>query len=687
MGFKSIRSRMLVWLVPVIAAALVLLTVIAAYSSSKNIDSQLNQTMNATIESNANQVLLQLKPMEAQCISLAAQIETAYQILPVNQLASVVTSMLEDVDSANGGGIWFEPYAYSPEEQYTCPFAYRDDSGKLAVSYTYVQDSGEYYDTEWYSGAKNAEAKTAVITAPYYDSTAGITMVTYSSPMHDKNGKFIGCVTIDISMKTISEMIGNVKVGSTGTAMLTSADGTYIAGTTDDNVANGVKITEDSNSSLAKAAAAVLANEEGQTSFTSGGKNMRLYYDTIPGLGWKLMIQIQRDELVEPIAQMTTLLLLVCIIAIAATTIIVIWQVNGISKNIKSVQQFSDGLAAGDLTIDQLKVKSKDELGKMGSALNAMYGSNREMIGNIADHSEKMSRSSIDLENASAELNDKFEAIKEYMEKINEATTSSSAATEEVNASAEEVNASMTTLAGETSESVKAAEEIKKRAAQIEEESMASTESARKLSEQFETQLSSSIENSKVVENIGQMADVIAGIAEQINLLSLNASIEAARAGEAGKGFAVVADEIGKLANETSTAVKNIQDTVQQVQDAFSDLSDNSKGLLGFVTDTVMPDYGKFTETASQYGKDAEYFASISEKVSSMSDDVEEIMKQVSLAIQNIAESSQDTADISSNVLSSVEEVSGTVTQVSDMSHDQQTIADDLDNVVKKFKL
>jgi methyl-accepting chemotaxis protein len=298
-----------------------------------------------------------------------------------------------------------------------------------------------------------------------------------------------------------------------------------------------------------------------------------------------------------------------------------------------------------------------------------------------------MSSSSVELEQASGELNQKFEDIRKYMSDINEATTSSSAATEEVNASAEQVTSSMDSLAEETEASVKAAEEIKKRAADIEAQARTAIESAKNLSTQFETELSNSIENSKVVESIGQMADVIAGIAEQINLLSLNASIEAARAGEAGKGFAVVASEIGKLANDTSTAVKNIQDTVNQVQSAFSDLSGNSKGLLSFVTDTVMPDYGTFTETASQYGKDAEYFASISKKVAEMSDSVQEIMRQVSLAIQNIAESSQDTANISSNVLSSVEEVSGTVTQVSDMSHDQQVIADDLDSVVKKFKL
>lgn len=83
MGFKTIRSRMLVTLVPVIAAALIALTVIAASSSSANINEQMSARMNATIESNANQVLLQLKPMETQCAALASQIETAYPILPV----------------------------------------------------------------------------------------------------------------------------------------------------------------------------------------------------------------------------------------------------------------------------------------------------------------------------------------------------------------------------------------------------------------------------------------------------------------------------------------------------------------------------------------------------------------------------------------------------------------------------
>lgn len=129
---------------------------------------------------------------------------------------------------------------------------------------------------------------------------------------------------------------------------------------------------------------------------------------------------------------------------------------------------------------------------------------------------------------------EEFKEIQKYMSQINEAMLSASAATEEVNASAEEVNSSVVILASETKEALTVSQDIKKRATAVEEASRSSYESATRLSAQFEQRLDDSIENAKVVDSIGEMANAIAGIAEQINLLSLNASIEAARAGADG---------------------------------------------------------------------------------------------------------------------------------------------------------
>lgn len=273
------------------------------------------------------------------------------------------------------------------------------------------------------------------------------------------------------------------------------------------------------------------------------------------------------------------------------------------------------------------------------------------------------------------------------MSKVNEAMMSSSAASEEVNASVEEVNSSVNVLSGETDKSRQLADEIRARAKAIELKSKQAFDNANNLSGEFEINLSKSIENAKVVESIGTMANVISNIAEQINLLSLNASIEAARAGEQGKGFAVVAGEIGKLAGETSKAVDQIQKTIIDVQGAFDRLTDDSKSLLSFLTQTVTPDYGAFVDTARQYGLDAESIEIFSNKLAVMSEDIERIMGEVGSAIQNIAESAQSTADNSSKTMESIHEVSGVVDEVSDMSKDQQKIAGDLSEVVRTFKL
>ena len=262
-----------------------------------------------------------------------------------------------------------------------------------------------------------------------------------------------------------------------------------------------------------------------------------------------------------------------------------------------------------------------------------------------------------------------------------------SAATEEVNASTEEVLANVNMLATETAKGMEMAQQIKIRATEVGDNSRAAYESATKLSAQFEERLKLSIENAKVVESIGQLADVISGIADQINLLSLNASIEAARAGEAGRGFAVVASEIGSLAGSTSEAVGQIQNTISDVNSAFGDLVKDAQGMLDFVQNTVAPDYNNFVEVAEQYGRDAQDFDASSNEISMMSETIKTIMGEVTDAVQSIAESTESTSELSGEITESIESVSCHVQGITDMSDSQESIVKDLNRVVDKFTL
>ena len=323
----------------------------------------------------------------------------------------------------------------------------------------------------------------------------------------------------------------------------------------------------------------------------------------------------------------------------------------------------------------------------MGESLNEMYDSNKNIIKEIEVHSAQMNTSSEKLYHSAVELNQQFKNIETYMNEVNEAMMSASAATQQVNASTEEVNSSVAILTIETAESLKMADEIGYRAEEIEKNSLKSYDHAQNLTEVFNKRLAESIENAKIVENIGSLADVISEIADQINLLSLNASIEAARAGAEGRGFAVVATEIGKLANATSNAVERIQVTITEVNGAYNGLTDGAGSLLDFVKNTVTPDYNNFVSIAKQYEEDALNIKNNINKISEMSQNISQVINEVTSAIQDIAESAQNTADSSGKVTQAVSDVSVEVESISQMSESQQEIADKLSEVVRKFKL
>ncbi len=681
----SLKVKMLAAILPFIILAMVIMTVMSGINSKNTIEAQISQTMDASLTSNINGINDTLDRVRQTAIVLANTVGGTYKTATMDDYAKVFSGTVLSYDVLNGCGIWFEPNVYDKNEKYMGPYWYAD-GGSIVEDWEYSNADYDYFAQDYYKLSQTLSEGTAAITDPYYDPSSGIVMASCVAPIFE-NGKYIGCVTADIGLGTVTELIGSIRVGKGGTAMLTTADGMYIY--TDDpaKVENGTYITEDDNASLAAAAAGILANEKGTGSYQKADGAYNLYYQAVPGVNWKLIIQMPKAELLQPVNTLVLSMTVIAIIATIICVVVVLLQVSSIAKSVSSVKEFAGNLASGDFTVDKVKSKRTDEIGQMSASLNEMYENNRDVISRISQGSTKVNDTSLKMSKVAKELSARFDSIQGNMVLVNDAMTSTGAATEEVSASVAEVSESVEHLANEVKATAGQVVDIKKRALEIEKNSENAHDNAISIVETRGDELAVARQKAEIVQEIGNLADSIADIADQINLLSLNASIEAARAGEQGKGFAVVASEINKLAGETAESVEQIKTTIQGVQDAFTSLDESASEMLTFLQDTVTPDYDNFVNIGKQYGSDAQVFGDLFDKIEEMVGDINRTMDEVNFAVQSIAESAQDTANSSSEVTVTVNDVSSTVSDVSTMAANQEEVATDLSNIVGRFKL
>ncbi|SEL49389.1 methyl-accepting chemotaxis protein [Butyrivibrio sp. ob235] len=682
----SIMAKMLIGIIPIVAIAMILMTYISVSTSRSLIQEQTTERNEAITEGNINKVDSYLDAIRTTAVGLAETVGATYRSATMEDFKDAFTNVQMNNELISGCGIWFEPFAYQGDQEYMGPYWYKDGSS-VVETWDYSNAEYDYHNQEYYINAKALSKGTAKITDPYYDPTSGTVMSTCSAPIYNNKGEYIGCVTVDVVLDSIANIAGAITVGKTGSAMMVTSDGTYLYTADNQKVQDGAKITDEDNASLVVAASQVLANETGMARFEENGKYIIVNYGTVPEVNWKLMIRMNQDELEEDVNQMTYMMVGILIAALVISSLVVILLVSSIARNIASVKKFAGSLASGDFTVSKLHAKNQDELGLMSDSLNNMYESNRSVISQISDESEQISSASASLSSMANELTSQFEKIQSNMSGVNDAMMSSGAATEEVSASVEEVNTSVQSLADVSEESLAATKDIMIRAHEIEQNSQKAYDNAINIAQERSQELSDASEKAKVVEEISNMAQSIAEIADQINLLSLNASIEAARAGEHGKGFAVVASEINKLATDTAEAVQQIQTTIDGVQDAFQTLTESSQALLDFVNNTAAPDYENFVHVARQYGDDAQQFGSQSDQIAQMVENIRNAMNEVNNAIQNIAESTQETASHSSDITDSINTAADVVENVGDMSSKQEDIAVTLDGIVKNFKL
>ncbi len=255
--------------------------------------------------------------------------------------------------------------------------------------------------------------------------------------------------------------------------------------------------------------------------------------------------QKSKDELASSSRSLIWMLSIATLSSLGVGVFVAIFLSRSITGATQSVLLQARAIAAGDLTRDDLRVRTHDELGDLTTEINTMSGSLKRMIMAITENSVQVASASEELSSTSQQITANSEETSAQAKVVSSATVQVSQNLQTVATGAEEMGASIKEIAKNATEAAKIAT------------------SAVKVAETANVTVSKLGDSST---EIGQVIKVITSIAQQTNLLALNATIEAARAGEAGKGFAVVANEVKELAKETAKATEDISRKIEAIQ-------------------------------------------------------------------------------------------------------------------------
>ncbi|WP_301107740.1 methyl-accepting chemotaxis protein [Sporosarcina sp.] len=374
--------------------------------------------------------------------------------------------------------------------------------------------------------------------------------------------------------------------------------------------------------------------------------------------------------------------LLVAVISIIAALI----TSNVVTKPIHHVMTRMKIIANGDLSQEPLEVRSHDEVGQLAESMNDMSANIRTMLNEIdgvsssvSGHSEELTQSSSEVNTATAQIAATMQELTSGIE--SEANTASELAVymEEFTAKVEEAN--------------QKGEAVKHSSENVLSQTTTGAELMKTSSEQMK-KIDGIVQDAVVkikgldlqTQEISKLVVVIKDIADQTNLLALNAAIEAARAGEHGKGFAVVADEVRNLAEQVAVSVKDITDIVGNIQlESGSVASSLESGYAEVEKGTVQLQTTSqtFAEISDSVNEVGEFITVMSTNLSEISNGSEKMSKSIE-EIAAIAEESaagvEQTSAASQQTSSSMEEVAGSSAQ---LAH----LAEDLSKLVRKFTL
>lgn len=541
----------------------------------------------------------------------------------------------------------------------------------------YTDTDGNTRDMSGTSEFEMAITGTRAASELFVSPISNETEIAYCAPLYS-SGDIIGVVVAVQDGLEYSNITNALEIGYGGHAfILDRATGQILASEHEDLV-QGLKTVDTLGAerpefqSFCNAAKVMIDEVNGQTSYVFDGEEQTVVYTGMLSDYWVIGVAINEADMLEGTRKLGYLLLLIAAIILAIAITIIAIIIKDLNKGFTRLTGIIDEITVGDFTgeVDEKLMGRSDEIGAIASNVKHLNTNISGMVQGVKGAITNVNDSSKQLNEIANTLNHNNANIASIVTEVAEGNASQSQNLSDITVKLEafdkllgEMNGCITSIHGVT-------DEISTDAAESQQEMRAVDTTIETITNKFESLIGMITRMQEQLDAIATITDLIEGISNKTNLLSLNASIESARAGEAGRGFSVVASEIGKLAQESSHSTQEIKEMIEAATREMEVLTSESTEISGYIK-----------EQNTSIRSAIESFSAISHAIDDIQPIIEEVTEKAGYVEhdkQEILGAVNEIVAVSEQVTASAQEIAATTEEVTNLSEGVAKSSDQL---------